>query len=211
MVMGKSGAQALWRVALSLAVMLAALPGPAHAQFSDSYKFLEAVRKKDGTKVEAMLSEPGTTIINTRDVTSGESALHIATARRDVTWMSFMLGKGANANIRDNRGVTPLVLAASLGFIEGVELLVEQKARIDESSDTGETPLIGAVHARNIPLMRILLKAGANPDRADNSGRSARDYATLDGRSSPLLSEIEANAKPAAARRAGAATYGPSL
>ena len=122
-----------------------------------------------------------------------------------------MLGKGANANIRDNRGVTPLVLAASLGFIEGVELLVEQKARIDESSDTGETPLIGAVHARNIPLMRILLKAGASPDRADNSGRSARDYATLDGRSSPLLSEIEANAKPAAARRAGAATYGPSL
>jgi ankyrin repeat protein len=58
--------------------------------------------------------------------------------------------------------------------------------------------------------MRALLKAGADPDRADNSGRSARDYAALEGRSSPLLGEIETNAKPRG-QRTGKPTYGPSL
>ena len=184
---------------------------PAHAQFSDSYKFLEAVRKKEGDVVTDKLSEPGTTIINTRDITSGQTALHIVTARRDITWMSFLIGKGANVNIRDAKGVTPLVLATNLGFLEGVDLLIEQKAHVDESNNAGETPLITAVHNRNIGLMRILLKAGANPDRADNSGRSARDYALLEGRSNPLINEIQNNAKIKDANSRARPSYGPSL
>ena len=182
-----------------------ALPGLAQAQFSDSYKFLEAVKKKESTDVIAALDEPGTTIINTRDVSTGQSALHIVVARRDRTWMAFLIGKGANVNIRDFKGVTPLVLASNMNFVEGVELLIEKGARVDDANQAGETPLITAVHNRNVALMRMLLKAGANPDRADNSGRTARDYATLEGRGSILLSEIEDNAK-----RAGPATAGPS-
>ncbi|HMO67325.1 MAG TPA: ankyrin repeat domain-containing protein [Novosphingobium sp.] len=184
---------------------------PAQAQFSDSFKFLEAVKKKDGAKVNDMLNEPGSTIVNTRDITSGESALHIVTQRRDLTWMTFLIQRGANVNIRDARGVTPLVLASNLGFIEGVELLVERQARVDEANDTGETPLISAVHRRNIALVRILLKAGANPDRADNSGRSARDYAELIGRTSPIFTEIETVPRASRGQRAAQPTYGPTL
>jgi ankyrin repeat protein len=183
---------------LALSALIAgalAWSGPAAAQFSDSYKFLEAVKKKEGDKVTDALSEPGSTIINTRDVTTGESALHIVTLRRDLTWMSFLIGKGANVNVRDAKGVTPLVVATNLGFIEGVELLVEQGARVDESNNAGETPLITAVHNRNLALMRVLLKAGSNPDRADNSGRSARDYALLEGKNSSLVGEIQASAR----------------
>ena len=35
------------------------------------------------------------------------------TARRDLTWMGFLIGKGANVNARDVKGVTPLVLASN--------------------------------------------------------------------------------------------------
>lgn len=204
------------QVMLALALGVGALgtgvySTPAHAQFSDSYRFLEAVKKKDGAKVNEMLDEPGSTIVNTRDITSGEGALHIVTGRRDITWMSFLIAKGANVNVRDQRGVTPLVLASNLGFIEGVELLVDRKARVDEANDTGETPLITAVHRKNLALVRILLKAGANPDRADNSGRSARDYAALEGRASPILAEIQSNPAAAQGQRAARPTYGPSL
>lgn len=195
---------------LPLVVGALLLPAPALAQFSESYKFLEAVRKKEGDKVTDALDEPGSTIINTRDVTSGETALHIVTARRDLTWMEFLIGKGANVNARDVRGRTPLVQAVNLNFIEGVELLLAKGARVDETNNAGETPLITAVHNRNIPLLRALLKAGANPDRADNSGRNARDYALLDGANSATLREIEANAKP---KQTGPAkpSYGPSF
>lgn len=200
-----------WRMVLAIAAGMALLATPAHAQFSDGYKFLEAVKKRDGDKVNSMLSEPGSTLVNTRDITNGQTGLHIVTQRRDLAWMAFLIVKGGNINARDSRGVTPLVLAANLGFIEGVELLVDYKARVDEANDAGETPLISAVHNRNIALMRILLKAGADPDRADNSGRSARDYAMLGGSGSNLVAEIEANAKPKEARKPAGRTYGPSL
>lgn len=200
--------------ARGLAVALAgvlSLAGPAQAQFSEGYKFLDAVRKKDGAKVEQILNEPGSTIVNARDVRSGESAMHIVTARRDLTWMRFMLAKGANVNARDSRGVTPLQVATNLGFVEGVELLVANKANLDVANDSGETPLITAVHRRNIALIRVLLKAGANPDIPDNSGRTARDYAELEGRSGPMLAEIESNTKAKTERAGSQAVYGPTL
>jgi ankyrin repeat protein len=198
---------------LALAALLGlglAVPMPAAAQFSDSYKFLEAVKKKEGQDVTDMLAEGSPSLINTRDLTSGESALHLVTKRRDLTWMQFLIGKGANVNIRDNRDATPLVAACNLNFVEGAALLVEFGARVDLSNSAGETPLITAVHNRNIEMMRILLKAGANPDRADNSGRSARDYARLAPNSATLLNEIDTNAK--SKNKAGQAqSYGPKL
>ena len=187
------------KLSLAVAALLGAataLPGPAAAQFSDSYKFLEAVKKKEGDKVTEMLEEKGSSLVNTRDTTSGDSALHIVAQRRDLGWLQFLVAKGANVNARNTKGETALVIATNLNFIEGVEFLVERGAKVDEPNSTGETPLITAVHNRNVAMMRVLLKAGANPDRTDNSGRSARDYARLDTKSDTLLKEIEAAAKP---------------
>ncbi len=196
------------RLILSLAGLATlSAAAPALAQFSESYKFLEAVRKKEGDKVTEALADPAQTVINTRDVTSGESALHIVTNRRDLTWMQFLIAKGANVNARDAKGITPLVSAVNANFAEGVELLLGKGARLDDSNNAGETPLITAVHNRNVPVLRLLLKAGADPDRADNSGRSAKDYARLAGGS--LLSEIEANAKPKGGGKAK--SYGPKF
>lgn len=196
------------RLVIPLLAGMLAFSSPAHAQFSDGYKFLEAVKKKEGQKVEDAISEPGSTVINSRDVTTGESALHIVTARRDITWMRYLVGKGANVNVRDDRGVTPLQMATNLGWVDGVEYLVSKKADLDESNDAGETPLITAVHRKEITLMRILLKAGADPDRADNSGRSARDYAMLDGEDSVLATTIATHAKKEASQ-SRQKVYGP--
>jgi ankyrin repeat protein len=200
---------ALVRGLMPLLIGLSCIATPVQAQMSSSFKFLEAVRKKNGADVEEALAVPGSTIVNTRDITSGQTALHIVTARRDLTWMTYLIAKGANVNARDGNGVTPLQLASNLGFVEGMQLLVDRKARVDDPNDSGETPLIAAVHRRDLAMMRILLTAGANPDRADNSGRSARDYARLAANGGPLVNEIDASAKPRGQRTQG--SYGPSL
>jgi len=199
-------------LALAVATPVALLaPNAAVAQFSESYKFLDAVRKKDGDTVNDMLSKPSSQMVNTRDISNGETALHIVTARRDLMWMQFMVGKGANVNARNAKGETALEIAAELGFVEGVDFLISVGAHVDETNNTGSTPLIDAVSRRDLAVVRSLLNAGANPDRPDNSGRSARDYATLDGKSSPILAEIENDAKAHGGANAAHKTYGPSF
>lgn len=198
----------LRRLILPLAAAALIVPGAAHAQFSPAFKFLEAVKKKDGEEVMDTLNQPGSTIVNTREAVTGQTALHIVTARRDRTWMEFLIAKGANVNLRDAQGQSPLDIAANLGFVEGVELLIANHARLDDANNAGETPLIIAVHHHDEPMIRLLLRAGADPDRADNSGRSALDYAKLQG--GALESEIATNAQPKG-QRGGSATYGPSF
>lgn len=201
------------RLALALSapmVVLAALPSPAAAQFSESYKFLEAVKKKELAEVNEMLDNGSPNLINTRDITSGDTAMHIVVARRDLPWLDYLIAKGAKVNASNVRGVTPLVAATNLNWIEGVEVLIARGARVDDSNNAGETPLITAVHNRNLPLIRMLLKAGADPDRADNSGRSAREYARL-ADSTAILSVIASDTKPKTKPGEGAKVYGPKF
>ncbi|MBL8656497.1 MAG: ankyrin repeat domain-containing protein [Altererythrobacter sp.] len=193
---------------VAAAAFTLAFAAPAQAQrVSEGHEFLKAVKDRDGNKATAALDRPGTTVVNARDITSGENALHIVVQRRDPSWLRFLLNKGANPNSADNAGVTPLQLASSLAWAEGVEILIGKGAAVDQGNSTGETPLIAAVHRRDIAMVRMLLAAGANPDRSDNSGRSARDYAALLGQQSLLTQALD---EAVEARKARAAkSYGP--
>jgi ankyrin repeat protein len=190
------------------ALLLAASPAAAQ-QYSDGYKFLQAVEKSDLTTVKELVAK-NSTVVDSRDISDGHSALHTAIKRRDSGWLRYLLSLGANPNLADKRGVTPMMLASQIGFVEGIEMLAQKGARVDESNDAGETPLILAVHKRDIPMLRILLAAGADPDRSDNSGRTARDYAKLDGPASAALDEIVKHDKDKRARKPGE-TYGPTF
>lgn len=191
---------------------LSALGSMAVAQTglqSDGYKFLKAVRESDGATVTELVQAPGaSTLINTRDVTTGETALHIAASRQDARWIRFLSQNGANPNIADKNGVTPLMISTRLGHIDGVTALLEAGARVDPITATGETPLIFAVHKRDLPMIRLLLTNGANPDRSDNSGRSARDYVAQIGerRLSEEFASADADREESQAKQ-----YGPSL
>jgi len=82
-------------------------------------------------------------------------------------------------------------------------------ARVDEPNNTGETPLISAVHRRDLG-MRALAAEGRRRSRpARQFGRSARDYAILEGKDSAVATEI-ANAGKGGAQGAKK-TYGPSF
>lgn len=194
-----------------LPALALALAVPAAAQFqSEGYQFLEAVKDRDGDVATELLSEPGSQLVNTRDITSGDTGLHVVVARSDTLWIRFLLQRGADPNIRNKKGITPLQLATALSFTDGVEALIKGGASVNVSDQTGETPLIAAVHARNVPLVRLLLDKGADPDHNDNSGRSARDYMELLS-GNTLLKQEFANADT---KRAAAGTkrdYGPSF
>lgn len=175
------------------AVALGLMAAPAAAQFNtESHKFLEAVKKRDGATVTQLVSVPGSIVINATGGEFGDGALHTVVRRRDYAWLSFLLGKGADANIRNDEGNTPLALASQVGWVEGARLLASIGAKVDAPNSRGETPLILAVHRRNLPMVRLLLESGANPKHTDSiAGYSALDYAKRDQRAANIVHALE--------------------
>lgn len=192
---------------MAAATLMAATP-MAHAQFRGGYAFLKAVESRDGTKAtDALKDDPS--LINSRHPDNGETALSIATKRRDTNWVRFLLSKGADPAIADRQGTTALMHAALLNFTEGATDLIANKAPVDQSNRRGETALILAVQARNGAMVQFLMRHGANPDKADHAaGMSARDYARRDDRSGTLISALETKADSPA--RDNSAVFGPN-
>ena len=182
-------------VAASLFLFVAA---PVSAQaYSDSYTFLKAVRERDGPKVQQIVETPGSIAINTKDRSSGEGALHYVVRDRDYPWLNFLLARGARPDLQNNQGITPLSLAAQIGWSEGAQLLLARRANVDLPTGRGETPLILAVRNRDLAMVRLLLSAGADPKRTDHAaGYSALDYARQDARSAQILKLLETPRTP---------------
>jgi len=204
-------AKAVFRnVVLAIMFAVGANASPAAAQFfSDGYEFLKAVRDRDGDAATEVLESTNDSVINARDAVTGETALHIVTQRRDALWVRFLTHKGANPNVADKNGVTPLQNASSRGYVEGVEVLLKAGANVDGANRIGETALIAAVLRRDVAMVRVLLANGANPDRSDNAGRSARDYASLDA-STRVEAEILKSDEERKKNNPGP-SYGPSF
>jgi ankyrin repeat protein len=189
---------------LIVAVMFACA-APAMAQFSDSYSFIKAIRDRDGDKVMTYLNKPGAPVMNTRDGSTGEGALHIIVRRHDTVYMQVMLARGADTNIRDRSGNTPLFVAAQIGDADMVRLLLASGANVNAANSSGETPLIAAVQRRDPTVTRALVAAGANPAISDTiAGKTARDYASEDTRGTAIVKILdEAKAKPNPAKMSG--------
>ncbi|MFL6721434.1 MAG: ankyrin repeat domain-containing protein [Sphingomonas sp.] len=182
--------------------MLVAAPVAGQSLTTGGYSFIDAVKKSDGNKAIEVLSTHSSGIVDTKD-SDGNTGLIIAVSRSDPTWTGFLLNKGADPNVAGKGGDTPLIAASRVGFEEAAEWLLALGAKVDGTNKMGETPLIIAVQQREVPMVRMLLNAGANPDRSDSAaGYSARDYAARDPRARDILKLIEEKKPKAAAAAA---------
>ena len=170
-----------------------AVPVAAQQQFSDSTTMLKAVRERDGATAEQLLADPASNVANARDSATGEGTLHIVVRRRDSQWLSYLLGRGARADMQSNDGSAQLHLAASIGWVEGVQQLLARRASVDITNNRGETPLILAVQGRQTEVIPLLIQRGANPNHTDSvAGYSALDYARQDRRDPTIARMLEA-------------------
>lgn len=158
---------------------------------SDGEVLLKAVKEKDAGKAIPLLDAPGSRIVNYRGY-DGETPLTIATKQRDLTWVRYLISKGADSNTGDRDGNTPLIIASRMGFDDAVETMLVRGGNPNATNRMGETALIAAVQQRQVTTVRKLLEAGADPDKSDHaSGLSARDYAKRDTRNPQILKLIE--------------------
>lgn len=176
--------------AFVVATALTVAPAAAQVLTTPGAELVEAVKKSDGDKATQLLESSPKGIVDTKDG-DGNTGLIIAINRSDEPWTGFLLKKGADPNAPGKDGDTPLIAAARVGFEQAMEWLIGLGAKVDADNRMGETPLIIAVQQRDLPLVRLLLKHGANPDKTDSAaGYSARDYARRDPRAREILSLI---------------------
>ena len=188
-------------------LVLLATPAVAQMGQSEGYKFLQAIKDGKGDEVTKFLDKPGATVINAKDITSGDGALHIVVRRQDSTYLKYQLARGDDPNLRNERGETPLLIASSLGSTDMIETLVKHGANVNMGNASGETALIRAVQRRDTTMVRSLIDLGADPDQKDLlQGSSARDYAHQDKRTPAIAALIDA-----APKKVRKAVSGPKL
>lgn len=176
---------------LAAAICLAAAPAAAQLAGSDGEAFVMALREGESSKALELAEKPGSTVVNYRGG-DGNAGLHIVMRNRNANWVGFLLSRNADPNLGDKNGDTPLILAARMGFTEGAARMLMGRALVDKTNKLGETALIVAVQQRQPAIVKMLLEAGADPDKTDHaSGYSARQYAKRDNRSRDITSLID--------------------
>lgn len=117
----------------------------------------------------------------------GATAFWRASQSSDLAVMRLLLEHGADPNIATNVGVTPLQVAAGIGWVEGITYEWSKDANVEAvklllslgndpnaQAQTGRTALHGAGHKGATRVIQALVDAGARLDQRDY-GQSGND------------------------------------
>jgi len=113
----------------------------------------------------------------------------------------MLIEVGANVNIQNDYGDTPLIMATNKGGIYLVELLINAGADIDIQDTNGDTALLSAIYndyediTKMWIIVNLLIDAGANVNIQDEySGNTALINATKNDYKEIVKLLIDANA-----------------
>ena len=83
-----------------------------------------------------------------------------------------IIDKGADVNIKNGEGKTPLMIALSRGDIETTKVLLDKGADVNIKNGDGKTPLMIALSRGDIETTKVLLDKGAETGMHLNKGSS---------------------------------------
>ncbi|MCB1088915.1 MAG: ankyrin repeat domain-containing protein, partial [Verrucomicrobiae bacterium] len=114
---------------------------------------------------------------------NGDAVMSLAALMPEPSWLELAIDRGGDADFPDRRGRTPLMIAARHGRVENVRLLVSKGASLNAIDRHGETALIHTFQAfkPSLAIARLLIAAGADPEKANVAGFKARDFAETYG------------------------------
>jgi ankyrin repeat protein len=117
------------------------------------------------TRVVQMLLDHGADI-EAVDNKDGKPPLHWAVLRQRADIVTVLLQRGADIEGTDNHLRTPLLQAASCGYLSMVRLLQSKGAKINTVDEVGHTPVWCAMQSSHSAVVQWLLRNGADPEYA---------------------------------------------
>lgn len=118
-----------------------------------------------------------------KQVERSGASLALATHRQYHKIVQLLVEAGVDVNHRDPQDETALHVAARFGNVECAEILLNAPGiNVEVAEKTfGWTPLFIACVDGHLPIVDLLMKAGAQPDKADVSGWTPKEHAALRG------------------------------
>jgi glycerophosphodiester phosphodiesterase len=121
-----------------------------------------------------------------KTITQSGAALALATRSNFVEIVKLLVEAGVDVNYQDEVGESALHMAARYGYDECAKVLLEgsktNKTEVDLVEKTfAWTPLFIACVDNHLSMVEILIAAGADLHRCDNSGWTAKEHAALRG------------------------------
>lgn len=104
------------------------------------------------------------------DVDKEGDPLFLAVGMNNIDAARLLLAQGADPNVRDNTGYSPLRWCAEHGYLEMARLLLlcgATKMIDDWGGDSAMTALGLAVRSLRVDMVKLLLAYGANPQARD--------------------------------------------
>lgn len=117
--------------------------------------------------VESVYSNRPHPPVNTRDMMTGSTAVHFAVISPQrsemdtLTVVRWLVGKGADIHMRDNRGNTALMLAVSRGMTNLVKYLLSMGANVNDMNGDGMTVLMLASIGQ-LCILQMLVEKGVS-------------------------------------------------
>ncbi len=125
----------------------------------------------------------------------------------DIEATAAALAEGADPEVRDENGNTPLIIASASNLAghekELLETLIAAKAGLETGNGVGTTPLMAAAMNDQPEMARLLIAAGAKIEAKDADGWTPLMYAGYNGSWSVLQLLLDAKAKPNATDKKG--------
>ena len=133
----------------------------------------------DGGELDVLLAllEHGADV-NAWDAERDRTPLLEAACENQLAAVELLLNAGAEPNVRSSEGDTPLRACTEVGNVVMASLLLRAGATRtinDWGGLTGCTALGIAVSRLDLPMMRLLLDAGADPEATDDDRQPTRD------------------------------------
>ena len=137
------------------------------------------------------------TLQNSNPVMSNvEKNLLLKTTERAVEFVKSLLHENVNANVQDENGMTPLMIASQNGDLDLIEQLLTMGADVNIKGLSGDTALIYATRNQQIECVHKLLRYGAKINDQGRNGDTALIHAAVLANEECLHSLIEGGADP---------------
>lgn len=131
--------------------------------------------------------------------------IHKATFRGDLNKMKELLAAGADPNMPDKKGLTPLMLATQRRHKNIVEVLLSHGADINAKLDCGFTALFYPCMFGDVELAKLLIDGGADVN-AREDGNTPLMWAAFRGHIKIIELLLENGADPDATDDTGKIT-----